>query len=80
MYKVDLFLSRLSLISTFLFCRNEHTDRLRSGTRAKDSRGCLESLPEVRRLGQRHPDFGSSEGEKGGVVWGGLARQEVLPH
>lgn len=50
------------------FCRDEHTDRLRSGTWAKDSRGSLESLPEVRRHGQRHSDFGSSEGEEWACV------------
>lgn len=47
-------------------CRDEHADRLRSSTWAKDSGGGPESLPEVRRLGQRHQDFGSSEGER---VW-----------
>lgn len=51
-------------------CRDEHADRLRSGTWAKDSGGGPESLPEVRRLGQCHQDFGSSEGEKGASVGG----------
>lgn len=57
------FLSLISL-KCVSFCRDEHTDWLWSGTWAKDSRSSSESLPEVKRLGERRTDFGSCEGEK----------------
>lgn len=44
--------------------RDEHIDWLRSGTWAKDSWGGTEGLSEVKRLGQRYPDFGSYKGDK----------------
>lgn len=61
------FLSLISL-KCICFCRDEHTDWLRSGTWAKDSWSSSESLPEVERLGERHTDFGSCEGEKRACV------------
>lgn len=53
-------------LKTVIPCfRDEHVDWLRSGTWAKDYWCSTESLQEVKRFGQRYPNFGICEGEGG---------------
>lgn len=69
-----LCLGWISLLSS----RDEHTDWLWSGPRAKDPRGGAASLQEAKRSGQRHPYFGSSQGDKWGSDFEDVASSCVL--
>lgn len=62
--KVLISVSVLQLKNVIPSSRDEHIDWVRSGTWAKDSWGSTESLSEIKRLGQRYPNFGSCEGER----------------
>lgn len=74
---LEVFFSDLWFKCVVTACfRDEHIDWVRFGTWAKDSRGCTESLSEVKRLGQRYPNFGSCEGERKGT-WEKIASQSL---